>query len=558
MTTSLLQHMTPLARLSPTVVFIARQAAAALLYFTLGRAGMAMAVDGTYVTPFWPPSGFALVVILAYGYSMAFGIAIGSCALCLSVGLSPLVSMAIGIGNNFEYLGGAFLLRRLAGFHLAMDRRRDVFALIFFAATLATTFSALPGLPVLILGGAESWNNYGWSFLKWWQGGMTGVLLMAPPMLVWFAQPRPSFSVRQVAEAGALLTAMLVTWWAIFLIPMRQEEGYYPAALAVFPFVIWGAVRFGLLGVGLVNLINAVLAHYGSSHGVGPFAGTSPIDGVVRWYLFTNVVGSTGLLLAATIAGERQARKELKESHDELESKVMARTAELANTNADLQQEMATRERLESALIQVSEEQQKSIGRDLHDGLSQHLTSIALFGAALQHNLDTQKHPEAGAAQRIVDMVNQSIDMTGRVARGLYPAALESQGLSAALKELADNIRSLKGIGCDLYADPAVRIDNPVVAINLYRVTQEAIHNAIKHGKARHVRIELSCSDGIGRLSISDDGIGIDPEQIGQSLGLGMYSLRARASLLGGSLAIGKNPQGGTTVAVVYPAKREK
>ncbi|TXT35446.1 MAG: periplasmic sensor signal transduction histidine kinase [Comamonadaceae bacterium] len=554
----MLQRMTLFAHLSPTVGFIARQATVALLYFVLGKAGMAMALDGTPVTPFWPPAGFALVVILAYGYSMAFGIAIGSFALCLSVGLPPVVSLAIGIGNNFEYLGGALLLRRLAGFHLAMDRRRDVFALIFFAATLSTTFSAFPGLLVLILGGAESWSNFGWSFLKWWQGGMTGVLLMAPPLLVWFTQPRPRYSVRQAAEAAALLVTMILMWGAIFLIPMRQEQGYYPAALAVFPFVIWGAVRFGLLGVGLVNLINALIAHYGSSQGVGPFAGGSPIDGVVRWYLFTNVVCSVGLLLAATITAERQARKELKESHDELESKVVERTAELANTNADLQQEMATRERLESALIQVSEEQQKSIGRDLHDGLGQHLTSIAFFGAALQQKLDAQQRPEAGAAQRIVDLVNQSIDMTRRVSHGLYPAALESQGLTAALEELADNTRSLKGIGCDLRADPAMHINDPEVAINLYRVVQEAIHNAVKHGKARHVRIELGCSDGQCRLSISDDGIGMDPEWIGQSLGLGMCSLRARASLVGGSLEIEANPQGGTTVAVIYPAEREK
>lgn len=550
--------MTLFAHASPTVVAIFRQVAVALLYFVLGRAGMDMAVDGSQVTPFWPPSGFALVAILAYGYPMAMGIAMGSFALCLSVGLPPLVSLGIGIGNNFEYLGGAFLLRRLAGFHLAMDRRRDVFALIFFAATVATTFSALSGLPVLILGGVETWSNYGWSFLKWWQGGMGGVLLMAPPLLVWLTQPSPRFSLKQGLEAAALLVSMLLVWGLIFNIPTHQAQGYYPAALAVFPFVIWGAVRFGVLGVGLVNLINALLAHYGSSYGVGPFAGASPMDGVVRWYLFTNIVASIGLLLAASIATERQARKELKESHDELESKVLARTAELAQTNADLQQEMAMRERLETALIQVSETQQKAIGRDLHDGLGQHLTSIAFFGAAVQQKLDAQKRPEATDVQRMVDLVNQSIDKTRRVARGLYPVVLESQGLAAALEELADNTRSLKGVACVLAADPAVTVDDPVVAINLYRVAQEAIHNAIKHGKARQVWIELSCRGSNGCLSISDDGVGIDPERIGPSPGLGMYSLRERASLLGGTLDIATNPQGGTTVAVIYPAERGK
>lgn len=517
---------------------------------------MAMVSDGSYLTTFWPPSGFALVAVLAYGYSMAFGIAIGYLATCFSLDVPPLMAMALCIGNNCEYLGGAFMLRRLAGFHLAMDRRRDVFALIFYGATIATFISALSGVPVMILSGVESWSNYGWSMLKWWQGGMSGVLLMAPPLLAWLTQPRPSFSGRQAIEAATLLITLLLAWGAIFLIPTHHEQGYYPAALAAFPFVIWGALRFGLAGVGLVNLINALLAHYGNSHGVGPFAGASNVDGLVRWFLFTNVVCSTGLILAATITAEHQARKELKESHDELESKVEERTVELAYANADLQQEMATRQRLESALIQVSEAQQKSIGRELHDGLGQHLTSIAFFGAALQQNLETQKRSEAGAAQRIVDLVNQSIDMTRRISHGLYPAALESQGLTAALEELADNTRALKGIGCDLRADPAVRVDDPRIAINLYRLAQEAVHNAVKHGKARHVHIDLSYSNGHNRLSISDDGIGINPERLEQGLGLGMYSLRERASLLGGTLEIGPPPQGGTTISVIYPVER--
>lgn len=309
-------------------------------------------------------------------------------------------------------------------------------------------------------------------------------------------------------------------------------------------------------GATLVTGVISVLAIWGTTQGTGPFAVGSPVDSLVGWCIFVNVVAVTGLLLAASSAEQRRSRAEIKSAHDELEQRVRERTEELAQTNAGLQQEMAERQRLEAALIQVSEAQQKSIGRELHDGLGQHLTSIAFFGATLQQQLHDRAQPEADAARRIVELVNQSIDMTRRIARGLYPAALESRDLAAALEQLADNTRSLKGVTCVLRADPDVLVSDPLVAINLYRVAQEAINNAVKHSQARHLRIDLACVNDNHRLSVSDDGIGFDPERIEQGPGLGMHSLRYRVSLLAGSLEIDRNTQGGTTIAVIYPAQR--
>ena len=100
---------------------------------------------------------------------------------------------------------------------------------------------------------------------------------------------------------------------------------------------------------------------------------------------------------------------------------------------------MTARRRLENALIRVSEEQQQAIGRELHDGLGQHLTGLSLFSATLQHQLHERAQPEAEAAGRIVDLINQATAMTRSVARGLYPAALEVGGLSAALEQLAEH-----------------------------------------------------------------------------------------------------------------------
>jgi signal transduction histidine kinase len=535
--------------------FFVRLTGVALLYFAAAQAGLMFAVVGNTVTLAWPPSGIALVAILVFGYRITAGIALGAFLANAWTGLPILLAAGIAIGNTLEPVAGAWLLARLAGFRNTLDRRRDVFALIILAAIFSTTISAFAGVASLTLGGMVPFGDYAPVWLKWWLGDMMGVLVVAPPLLVWLTHPRPAFTLLKTVEAVVLFVTLLVVSYLIFATPELAGRGYYPASLAVFPFVIWGALRFDHWGATLVTAIISMLAIWGTTQGAGPFAVGSPVDSLVGWCLFVNVVAVTSLLLAASSAEQNRARSDIKNARDELEQRVRERTEELAKTNASLQQEMANRERLESALIQVSEAQQKNIGGELHDGLGQHLISIAFFGAALQQKLHDRAQPEADAAQRIVDMVNQSIDMARRMARGLYPVALEARGLTSALEQLADNTRTLKGIDCVLRADPDARVNNPLVAINLYRVAQEAIHNAVKHSMARHLYIDLARVDDNHRLSVSDDGIGFDCERIEQSDGMGMHSLRARASLLGGRLEIEKNIHGGTTVAVIYPAQ---
>jgi signal transduction histidine kinase len=466
--------------------------------------------------------------------------------------LPLLLAAGIATGNVLEALVGVWLLKRLAGFRNTLERRNDVFALIVLAAMCSTTISASVGVASLALGGIVAFGEYASVWLKWWLGDMMGVLVVAPPLLVWLNHPRPVLSPLKAAEAMILLATLLLASYLIFATPELAGHGYYPASLAILPFVIWGALRFDHCGATLVTLIISALAIWGATHGTGPFALGTLAESLIGWCIFVNVLAVTGLLLAVFSAEQQRARAAIKSAHEALEQRVRERTEELAKTNAGLLREMAERKRLEAVLIQAGEAQQKSMGQELHDGLGQHLASIAYLGAALQQQLNDRAQPEADAASRIVELVNQSIDMTRRVARGLYPAALESLGLSAALEQLADNTRSLHGMHCEFHADLEARVADAHIAINLYRFAQEAINNAVKHSQAHHLRIDLACDHGQHRLSVSDDGIGFDPEQGGQ--GLGMHSLRARANMLGGELEITKNAQGGTTVAVIYPA----
>lgn len=541
----------------PGLHLSARLLGVTILYAAAAIGGLTYAVVGSTVTLVWAPSGIALAALVAFGYRMAFGVALGAFLANAWTGIPLLAAAGIATGNTLEALAGAFLLLRLAHFRSALDRHRDVLALMVLAAMFSTMLSASAGVATLTLGGIVPFENYATVWLKWWLGDMMGVLVVTPPLLVWLSRTRTALSPLKAVEALCLVAALVLVCHKIFGAPELAVHGYYPASLAVFPFIIWGALRFGPWGASLVTLIVCGLAIWGTTQGTGPFVVDQPVDSLVRWCAFAIVVAVTGLLLAASVAEQRRAQADLKSSHDGLEQRVKERTQDIAAINADLRREMAARRRLETALIRVSEEQQQAIGRELHDGLGQHLTGLALFSATLQQKLHERTQPEAEAARQIVDLINQATAMTRSVARGLYPAALEVGGLPAALEQLAEHTRSLQGMACSFRCGADVQVRDPLVAINLYRVAQEAVNNAVKYSQASHLRIDLTRVEDRHRLCISDDGIGADPARIWQGQGLGMHSMRYRASLLGGTFAIEKNAHRGTTVAVMYPDQGE-
>jgi signal transduction histidine kinase len=536
-----------------TSTFLVLLAGVTILYAAAATGGLMYAVVGSTVTLVWAPSGIALAALLVYGYRLSLGVALGAFLANAWTGIPLAAAAGIALGNTLEALAGAFFLLRLARFHHALDRRQDVFALIVLAAIFSTTLSASVGTAALTLGRMTSFAEYPAVWLKWWLGDMMGVLVVAPPLLLWLGHPRPALSALKTLEAVCLVAALVLVSHKIFGAPELAVNGYYPASLAVFPFVIWGALRFGQWGASLVTLVVSILAIWGTTQGTGPFVVDLPVDSLVRWCAFAIVVAVTGLLLAASVAEQRCAQADLQSSHAELEQRVRERTRDLAAINTALRREMTERRRLETALIRVSEDQQQAIGRELHDGLGQHLSGLALFSATLQQKLSERAQPEAEAARQIVELVNQATAMTRSVARGLYPAALEFGGIAAALEQLANHTRSLQGMDCVFHCEPTLQVRDPLVAINLYRIAQEAIHNAVKYSQASQLRIDLTHLDGTHQLAISDDGIGVDAARIWQGQGLGMHSMRYRASLLGGVFAIARNAQGGTRIVIIYP-----
>jgi len=201
-------------------------------------------------------------------------------------------------------------------------------------------------------------------------------------------------------------------------------------------------------------------------------------------------------------------------------------------------EELAARRQLEKQLLSISDEQQRRIGADLHDELGQHLTGIACLSAALRDQLKA-KHPEsAEKAHQIAGMINGTIELTRMLARGLCPVQIEQGGLHAALEDLAFRVQRMHGVTCEFKNGGAPPAVEPAVALHLYRIAQEAVNNAVRHGSADRIVVKLDVSGTPSRLIVEDNGRGFDPGAKRAQPGLGLHLMEQRADIIGGTFTV--------------------
>src|SRR5262249_48249759 len=203
---------------------------------------------------------------------------------------------------------------------------------------------------------------------------------------------------------------------------------------------------------------------------------------------------------------------------------------------------------LEREVIASSERERTRIGQDLHDGLAQLLIGVRLMLTALHDKLELSGSPHSEDADSAVDLVSRAITQTSELAHGLSPIPKRGR-LSDALRQLGQQSEALLGVRCDVAClctglPPTL---SETTATHLYRITQEAITNAVKHGKA--TQIEINCSTARGRieLTVADNGIGI-PADATERGGLGLHIMSYRARAVGGDLTVLQRAGGGTLV----------
>jgi signal transduction histidine kinase len=205
-------------------------------------------------------------------------------------------------------------------------------------------------------------------------------------------------------------------------------------------------------------------------------------------------------------------------------------------------------QQLEKEIIGISERERQSFGRDLHDDLGQYLVAIGFAADALKKKLEQESSAGAHDAGQIADQLNNAVVRTRNLAHGISPVDQGEGGLELALEQLAYSASRLSGISCTFMCDGEVRMRNNTNAVHLYRIAQEALNNAMKHGRSKVIAIALEAHEGHITLRVSDDGVGFDPAAV-ENKGMGMNTMQYRARMMNGALEIHPNPPTGTVVS---------
>jgi len=194
----------------------------------------------------------------------------------------------------------------------------------------------------------------------------------------------------------------------------------------------------------------------------------------------------------------------------------------------------------ERAVVDISNQEQRRLGQDLHDGLCQMLAGIKLTVESIKTRSEE--------IELVESRLTEALAQADSIARGLYPVELEMNGLISALQELSEKLAKVYRAPCDFkFWGNAVSLDN-VTATHLYRIAQEAVVNGFKRGKAKRIKVRLIYRKPAIILAVADDGVGFPSTRVRK--GMGLQLMEGHANIIDAVLQIRARPQGGTLVSV--------
>ncbi|HPI93686.1 MAG TPA: PAS domain S-box protein [Deltaproteobacteria bacterium] len=202
---------------------------------------------------------------------------------------------------------------------------------------------------------------------------------------------------------------------------------------------------------------------------------------------------------------------------------------------------------LEREILEIGERERQKIGQDLHDDLQQHLIGTEALALSLENRLAAGSRDEAAQAHDITGLIREAIAKTRAIARGLSPLYIDEEALITAIRDLAGQVEAIFGVSFRLDVGRDVHVKDNATAVHIYRIIQEAVNNAVRHGRAGRITISLKTKRCRLALTITDNGSGI-PDDVRKGTGMGLSIMRHRAKMIGARIDIRKNQKGGTSV----------
>ena len=499
-----------------------------LAYVVAGILGQATSnIRSSNLGPVWPAYGIALAAGLKYGYRVWPALAASAFLVAVQGSVSAAAAAGQAIGATLGALTGTFLLRRIANFDPSLSRLRDAIGLIVLGAFGSALVSSVIGVFSLYATGIQPYSGLPSAWLIYWLGDSTGVLLVTPLIFTPLVWQMPSRA--RAFEFAMLLILLTVACFVIFggwhVFPVQVGI----LAFAVLPFVIWGAIGFGVGGATVTVFWTAALATVLTALGSGPFAGnTTFVNAVLLDVLFIEL-SVTGLALAAVIAERKRAEQE----HQRLIREQAAMEARHALAAANRK------------LIEAQEQERTRIARELHDNVSQRLALLMFELSALPENQSKAVDLQAQVAEIAADV--------HALSHNLHSSKLDVLGFATAMEMLCKEVGEQYQVRVALHAHDVPTQLPAETALCLYRILQEALQNAAKHSGVGDFDVRLWGTSDDMNLEVRDRGAGFDLEAAKRSPGIGLVSMQQRIQLVCGELSIESAPHRGTMIHARVP-----